>query len=455
MQNSRFSKFERWYLYLLFFELFAGGGGRLITFGPLSIRQLLFGGLLVIYLVRLCLDAQARNELAQLFKRPGEPIFWVIAALTGWIFVSGLIGLVNGHAAGLVVTDVLRVIYVLIAFPFFYYIRPARFTMKDFLQVVIWSSFVVGLLTVGISLTAKALPGAEFMKFYDLMNRLLPGDLFFRPSGGVFYKSMFVSMFMLVIGSIAVLDRKATWFVGMVTMLSAVSIVLSESRGLILGYVLGLVVYLLVRLVVYLWGNRQSIATSRKMRVFQVIFLITAFGLSFYFYKNSTIARFGGDLPGERVSVAQDSGSKHEDTSMSSRFILMSDSIKLVRSSAARTVVGHGYGTTIGTRKTGIEMSFIDILVEQGAIGFLLWLAIGLLPLYYYFRSFRRTGELTTVHIGLLASTIAMLLVTNINPFLNSPIGLGFLLAVIMIAYELFDGKQAASRGNMSVNADY
>ena len=41
--------------------------------------------------------------------------------------------------------------------------------------------------------------------------------------------------------------------------------------------------------------------------------------------------------------------------------------------SAVGVVVGNGYGTSIGNTKIGIEMSFVDILVEQGAMGLVLY----------------------------------------------------------------------------------
>lgn len=160
------------------------------------------------------------------------------------------------------------------------------------------------------------------------------------------------------------------------------------------------------------------------------------------FYNNATIARFskssGADIREEKKFKWQDSGDAN-DTSLRSRFVLLTDATKIIKSEPiVGKIVGNGYGTVIGDRKNGIEMSFVDILVEQGVIGLAIWLAFSLLPLYYFFKSFLLSKQLADSYIGLLGSTLSMLVVTNINPFLNSPIGLGFLLPVIVIAYKQF-----------------
>ena len=62
MKTKEISKFERYFLYILFFELFAGGGGRLIAIGPLSIRQILFVGVMAVFLVRFILNADTETR---------------------------------------------------------------------------------------------------------------------------------------------------------------------------------------------------------------------------------------------------------------------------------------------------------------------------------------------------------------------------------------------------------
>ena len=117
------------------------------------------------------------------------------------------------------------------------------------------------------------------------------------------------------------------------------------------------------------------------------------------------------------------------------RVYFIKDSLRILNSRPINWLVGNGYGTEIGGRLTGIEISFLDILVEQGIIGVLLWLLVSLAPFYFYY-GFQRKGESSYLNVGLLAGIAGMLLLTNTNPFINSPIGIGFLVIVLVIGFN-------------------
>ncbi|MGO2907106.1 MAG: O-antigen ligase family protein [Lacticaseibacillus paracasei] len=443
MKKMEISKFERYFLYILFFELFAGGGGHLLAVGPLSIRQILFAGLIIIFAIRFVVSPDTRREIWQYFRHPNTAVFWLSLLMTAWIFVSSFIGIIHGHGAGPVATDFFRVIYVILIIPFIYYVGEHRLSVNDLVRCLFVAAGVVAILTVFISLTGKFIDDATFHHFYEWINGLMPGDLFFRPSRGVFYKSDFLVMFAVIIGLIKLAEKKISLGEGIVLILGSLSIILSETRGLYLGILVGIGTYIAVKVVIYFWGDRYSLNLNRAMNIRRALVLLVTVALCGFFYTNATIARFSkpspSDIRQEDRLKKQDRNISGDDISLSSRFVLLSDAMDIVKSeSAVGVVVGNGYGTTIGNTKIGIEMSFVDILVEQGAMGLVLWLAFALLPLYYFFRSFLLSRQLADIYIGLLGSSLSMILVTNINPFLNSPIGLGFLLPVIVIAYKAF-----------------
>ncbi len=436
MKTKEITKFEKYFLFVLFFELFAGGGGRFIEIGPLSIRQVLFIGILLIFGCRFILNKDSRKELLSYFIKPNTAIFWLSIAMVVWIGASALLGIMNHHGLGMIVTDSLRVIFVILIIPFIYYIDEKRFSVKNLVTVLFWATLVVSLITITITLIGKFMTDSQFYYFYKDVNALFPGDLYFRPSRGVFYKSHFLVLFTLIIGTIKLMEKQLTKFQGLVMVLGTVSVILSETRGLYLGYLVGLLTYVLTKIVIYFWGNRQSLALSKKNNVRRLIILVVAIMGTFYFYTNSTISRFSE--PGGASQSEYQEEQPVEDVSMNVRLVLFQDSIRIIKASKVGAIVGNGYGTKIGDRITGIEMSFVDIYVEQGLIGTLIWLLYALLPLYYFFRSFMIRKKLDNINIGLLGCTLAMILVTNINPFLNGPIGLGFLLPVIVLSYKLF-----------------
>lgn len=439
MAKQEITKFERYFLYILFFELFAGGGGRLIAFGSLSIRQLLFAGLIVIFLARFVVNSNTRSEIWRYFRHPNTAVFWLSVLMTLWLVVSSAVGILHGHAMGMVAGDFFRVIYVILIIPLIYYIGKNRFSAANLINCLFLAAAVVSIFTVAISLAGKFMDDMTFHYFYDWINNLIRGDLFFRPSRGVFYKSDFLVMFAVIISLVQLAEKKIHWPQVTVLILGLLSIILSESRGLYLGIIVGIMTYVAVKLVVYIWGDRTSLNLTKASNIRRILVVVVTIAFCGFFYTNATVARFSKPSPQMIRQEKKWRTPDRNDVSLSSRFVLLSAANKIVsKESVAGKLIGNGYGSVIGDRKTGIEMSFIDILVEQGAIGLLLWIVYALLPLYYFFRSFLISRRLSNLDIGLLGSSLSMILVTNINPFLNSPIGLGFLLPVIVIAYKRF-----------------
>lgn len=436
LRKQQITKWERWLLFLLFFELFAGGGGRIFSIGSISIRQILFGAILLVFLTRLLLNAQTRKEILQYFTKHNTAVFWVSLLMLFWIIFSSIWGIVQHHGLRMVLTDSFRVIFIVMIIPLIYYVGENRFSKSDFLKVLYFAALFVSLLTIFISVTGKLLNEHQFYYFYKNINSIFPGDLFFRPSRGVFYKSLFLVLFALIAFSVEYMSGKLTKFHAVTMGLSSLAIIFSETRGLYLGFLVGLLTFLLVKAVIHFWGKPLSKITS-KQPWFNILFLIIAISGTLYFYENSTIARFSEPdttLPSE--NHASPDQKPVNDESVNVRFVLLNDSVKLINKSPLALLVGNGYGTKIGKRTGGIEMTFVDIMVEQGIFGVALWLALSLLPLFYYFRAFLRQGDLPSDDIALLGCSLAMILMTNINPFLNSPIGLGFLLPVVVLAFK-------------------
>jgi len=79
-------------------------------------------------------------------------------------------------------------------------------------------------------------------------------------------------------------------------------------------------------------------------------------------------------------------------------------------------------------------MSFLDILVEQGLIGLAVWLSLCLYAFYNYHVVYKQKRGISTLEISLLAAFMGMLLLTNINPFINNPIGIVFFLFILIVS---------------------
>ena len=91
-------------------------------------------------------------------------------------------------------------------------------------------------------------------------------------------------------------------------------------------------------------------------------------------------------------------------------------------------------GLRLADRVTGIEMSMLDILIEQGLVGLAIWLCLCLLVFYNYHIVYKKHRKISTMEISLLAAFMGMLLLTNINPFINNPLGIGFFLFILIVS---------------------
>ena len=119
------------------------------------------------------------------------------------------------------------------------------------------------------------------------------------------------------------------------------------------------------------------------------------------------------------------------DVNVNARMEFITDSINIL-SNPVNLIVGTGYGTEIADRITGIEMSFLDILIEQGLIGLAIWVFLILIVYYNYYIAYKNGYKLSSLDVSLLSVFMGVLLLTNINPFINNPIGMSFFYLLVV-----------------------
>lgn len=429
------NRFEKGLLTVFFLELFIGGGGRLLEFGPLSIRQVIFLTLIATYVTRIFYTKSFFNSNVNLFISKKYATYSVYALLF-WFVVSSIIGILNQHSFSIIMMDFLRVSFLGLYFPLAYYISEERFKLSWVINLLKIATLIIAIFTIGIDVTGRFILKDNFNEFYIAINNAFPNELFFRPSRGVFYKGHFFLLFGLIISTNQWLNRKQTKLDMVNVVLAIVSIIWSETRGLLIGYMVAIFFIALLDYKVLLtpiigFFNRLKAMVSKPNRKKLILYFCILISVPLL-YQNMTLSRFN-DMPlaSNQTNSTHKKNSKVNDVSINARLYLLQASKDIVLEKPQNMIIGNGYGTKIGDRIDGIEMSFIDILVEQGLVGVLLWLNLCLLPFIYYFKVYKKEKRLLYTQISLLACVVAMVLLTNINPFLNSPIGLGFLLFVI------------------------
>lgn len=435
------NKFEKVLLTIFFIEIFVGGGGRLIDFGVLSIRQVLFLLLILTFVFRIVKEKAYFNKEVNTFIR-FNPVTLGVYGLIGWFFISAAIGYMNGHSLSVIVTDLFRVSFVAIYFPLAYYISEKRFSKKKIITLLKPSALVVAIFTIVVSLLGKTIfSGYDFVPFYNFMNTIMNDDLFFRPSNSVFYKSHFFVLIGLILSLNSVLTKNYSRIDIANILFCSISVLWSETRGFLLAFIVSILVIILLdgkQLTDHVKGLKHKLQTliHSKQFIKKAVILVFVIISVPFLYQYMTLQRFEETkdtyFP-EQSNLEDLEDPEVEDVSVNARIEFIIDS-KNILSDPMNFIFGTGYGKEIAGRTSGIEMSFLDILVEQGLIGLGTWLFLCFLVIYNYYLGYKRGEKLSTLEISLIAAFVGMLLLTNINPFINNPIGISFFIVLLIIS---------------------
>ncbi|MDM5330264.1 O-antigen ligase family protein [Neobacillus sp. CF12] len=429
------NRFEKTLLTILFVELFVGGGGRLIDFGVLSIRQVLFLLLMVTFVYRIVKEKAYFNKDINTLIR-FNPVTIGVYALIAWFVVSAAIGFFNNHPVSIIVMDFFRVSYVALYFPLAYYISNERFTLNRIITLLKYSALAVAIFTITVDLLGKTVFAADFYPFYVFMNTIMNDDLFFRPSNGVFYKSHFFVLIGLILSLNHLLNKNYRKLDIAIVILSSISILWSETRGFLLAFMLSVLMIIILDVKVIVDPIKGLSRKFKKLLQSQqfikkfVMCVIVLVAVPFM-YKYMTLERFEVATVEQTPDAEVEVQPEVNDVSVNARmeFIVASKEI-LVQ--PVYLIFGTGYGSGVAGRTDGLEMSFLDILVEQGIIGLAIWCFLFLMIYLNYYYAYKKGQKLTTLEVSLLSSFMGVLLLTNINPFINNPIGISFFLIMLV-----------------------
>lgn len=452
------TKFEKVLLSIFFLELFAGGGGRLInvSVGPLSIRMILFIVLMLVYGIRVL----AKKKLVttdHLYLKQYKLSTILISGIVLYCLLSTILGIAYGHPKGVVVNDFLRVAYFVSFFPLAYYISNDRFKIKWIKSILDIAALFMIVFTLSIDMASIFMKQEVYWKFYSWINEVIPGELVFRlNTTGVFYKGHYFLFFAVVLALYKMIKGNSTSVEKIIFFLGMLSIYFTRARGLILGLIM-VILFLMVYAIVEKYFVKKSIfkkpdfiLISKKLisKLILMLVILASLCILYFSISNTRVGDVQTEMPPQteikttaKINTTEKKNKEKKNDEAEKPFTgdirvyFIKDSLRILNSRPINWLVGNGYGTEIGGRLTGIEISFLDILVEQGIIGVLLWLLVSLAPFYFYY-GFQRKGERNYLNVGLLAGIAGMLLLTNTNPFINSPIGIGFLVIVLVIGFN-------------------
>lgn len=410
-----------WLAYISIAELIVGGKGYLffLTFSQvdISLRMILFT------IVLLRAGPVVLHDCKILRRTVVSNSFLIFI---GWLFVAGIVALLRHNALSGIYSDANAFIFLLLLPAWAILLRTDNNWKHRVMAIIFAGATVIGLKSwMIVLLFGQDLNSIHYI--YRWIRNTGVGEITYINANvyRVFFQSQIYSLLVLC-ATLVLFTRQhlPRWILVPMTA-SALGVYISLSRSFWLG--LGVA---LVALLVWLVKTRAWKAVARLSIIFPLaIFSWTMMVWALSFPSFSLNGGRGSTV----VSRLQGTDSANAATSRTNQIR------PLLRSIGRHPVIGSGFGTTVtyistdprtpGLRTTSaFELGYLD-----------LWLKIGLVGIFIYamwvIGIWRRL--LRTSWSGFfLLSGVALVTVHLTSPYLNHPLGLGWLMLTSLFSYE-------------------
>lgn len=363
------------YLYLLFFEIALGGGGKLFVYSFFSLRYFLFftSVFLIFFLLK---KIKVNREELLLF-------------ITGifFVFIGLFSGLFRHNDLNLILFDVQPFFYFLVFFLLISKIFETSKTLDIFKKMTMLSAFIMSFVYIFLQLLFK-FGLFSSMTFYTIFAN--SSEIFFRGLDGVFFYKGF---YFIAIGAIfSIFYKKYFLFLFFI-----LAIFLNETRGLLIST-------LFVSTIIYYFNS------GRTYKFFLILLL------PFILVVGYTVVNL---VLGLREDVGE---------SDSARF----DTINYVLDSSTfmTALFGNGWGSLIYNRER-IEIVFLEIFYKTGFFGLISSLS-------FLIYAFIKAAESNFRNVYFFI-VLFMYLVSLTNPFVFTPMGIITLAVCIVALRKKYE----------------
>jgi hypothetical protein len=364
-------------------DLFLGGGGRLLEFGPFTLRMALFGLALAVSVVVLV----ARPGGLAAMDAPERIALGLVAAFVATHAGPIAIGAFSGHDPVDIATDIKPLVFVAIA-PFFAICLKTPADVRDAARLAMLAGLILAAayLAIWAGLTTRLL---DFGVVYPLLNDT--GEFFFRGESFFFYKG-----FLYLGVSLVFLLAERRPIALALALLVTVALVLTLTRGFLVSTSIAVMVLLGLR-------DRRVLVAALPMilvAAFIVLVWLPTMDEGYLAQRETSNAIRQGDW-----------------------------SFFLDNATPATLLVGQGFGAEFNGRQL-FENTMLWLVWKAGLPGLAFWLAPFVLATWWFAVAFRSPEH----GLGAAAWWCCVLLVyvqTMTNPFLNNPIGMSIVLMAV------------------------
>lgn len=428
--------------YLLLAELIVGGFGYLVFFplsdGRASLRLGLFIIVGLIWLIQLI-----RQQDFAVFKDRRLIPLAIFFAVCCW---SALNGYLAGHPLMAIFSDLNGYLY-LGLIGLFLSIKLEPFKA---MQIFLVGSVILGLKTLAVLFIFShgyALVGPALIYHWIRDTGVGEITLIFAPLYRIFFQSQFYNLLALIASAYILLIRTseagqanavinsinqskparlALW---LLAWFNFYIIVISQSRSF---WVAGLFA-LIILLPLVAWQFKVA-----WQRIIVYLVIIPAYALTANFAGQAIIGDFQTDFFSGRV------GGSAGSAGVSSRMAELAPALALIKQTP---LLGQGFGATIRFRSddpriktvanpegwtdaVAIEWGYLDLAVKTGILGLVVYLAFLLFLAWPLLQSVLKYNLLAT---GLLIGLLTLMIIHIFTPYLNHPLGIGYLLATVAL----------------------
>jgi hypothetical protein len=402
------NRLTHWLLLIIVIELVLGGG-RLISFGTVSLRMILFALAMPLTLFHLWKGHRIeKRNIVLLF------------VFTGMLGVGIAAGLISGAEKNLIWEDVKPLMFFYLL-PFFGFAINSNETIKKISITLITSSTFMTL----VFLMLLALIALNILPFIQLYNIAYPtGEFFFRGEYSFYYKGFIY----LCIGLIFVqrLHGENRW--GLLSIL-LVAILSCFTRGLIFALALTYAVY-------FLYIKRYYKLTILALLVCGTVVF---FGKEIYASISEQLFQITENKIVQANPALSDKLLGDREFSDNARYQQIREVVASI--TPISLILGHGFGNGVASRPVHMEIAYLEIFHKQGLIGIGVWVFLILSLVSRFKKAIAFNPPMAT---AFFLSALFVFFQSLTNQYINNPIGMGMFL-IALTTLDFLSGNNQSS----------
>lgn len=420
-------------VYLIIFEVVLGGAGRVFAIGPLSIRMLLY--VIAFLAIVFCIFSNGLKSYKINIK--DMKIFYIIIGLfLIWVGFSAVNGyLIQHHSLHEVIGDVTGYASFLLIIAF-----NLAANGKEQIKKVTIAFVIASVIQATVILIIHYGLGMKIFQF-DNMNSFLQtmyiGNLSYIVPNSIrifFKSSIYLQIAFIILVGMSSKSEFSRYknIIYLSIVFVAYAIIITFTRGFWIGVVISLIVYIILK----------QVQNLIKVCIVILLGLAIMLGISYVSFGNnnmllSIVTRTGlihqASISNNANRVTVQPGIGGDDLSLDYRKKLsreMTNTIKM------NPILGNGFGVLLAKlnqTSSRCEYMYLDILMEMGAVGLLLFLAIFVLIFIKWIKIKINMPNSKDIYLldAIMVSLIGLLITTGLNPFFNNPLGITFTVFAI------------------------